>query len=156
MNRRAIALTLAAVLIVAGVQLAGCTRLGLRRGAGNSGAKTNVELTFLVAAADPGLVKAFRIGDPVRIKDTGSLLGKITAVESTPTRMPTPTADGKLVAADVPNQVDIRVTVAGSPTIALDGYRFDGEPVWVNSDMKLVSTLAYCEAKVASITEAGK
>jgi hypothetical protein len=143
-------------VVVAGLQLTGCTRLGLHGSKGSSGAKTNVQLTFLVPAADPGLVNGFRVGDQVRIKDTGSVLGKITAVDASPTLIPTPTSDGRVVASAVPDQVDIRVTVAGSPTLAQDGYRFDGDPVWVNSDLKLVSTLTYCEAKVLSITEAGK
>lgn len=156
MNRRVLALALVAIVLVAGLQLTGCTRLGLRGAKGASGPKTDVQLTFLVPASDPGLVKSFRIGDPVRMKDTGNLLGKITAVEASPTLLPTPTSDGRVVASAVPDQVDIRVTVAGSPTLAQDGYRFDGEPVWVNSDLKLVSTLTYCEAKVLSITEAGK
>ncbi len=140
MNRRVLTLALVVVAIVAGLQLTGCGRL--RGKAGATGPKTTVDLTFIVASQDPALVKAFRIGDPVRIKDSGSLLGKITAVESTPTLMPTATSDGRLVASAVPDQVDIRVSV--------------GEPVWVNSDFKLVSTLTYCEAKVLSITEAGK
>jgi hypothetical protein len=153
-KRRLLTLVLVAAVLVAGSQIVGCRRL---RGAGApSGQPAKVELTFIVTEADPALVKAFRIGDPVRIKDTGSLLGKITAVEATPMLQPTPTAAGQLVAAEVPDQVDIRVTVAGSPVMTQDGYRFDGEPVWVNSDFKLVSTLAYCEAKVLSIKETGK
>jgi hypothetical protein len=153
-NRRMLALAIAAALVFAGVQLTGCSRL--RAAAGPSGTASPVEVTVVIKGAMPGLEKQFKTGDAIRIKASGHTIGNLSSIGTTATLDSVGTADGKLVAAAVPNEEDITLQIAGSAVQGDDAYRFDGERVWVNQDLNLISPFVSFTGSVIDIKETGK
>ncbi len=149
--KRGILAGLAVGLLLAGALLQGCARLGAT--SARSSRQRDIRLQLKIAEADPLLANGLRTGDAVRFKETGGTLGTISSVTTTPSVKSVPTADGRLVEAEVPNQLDIVIMVAGSAVSRDDGYRFDGQAVRVNDELKLVTPLTYCKAVVISIEE---
>ena len=154
MTRRILALAIAVVLVAGVSTIVGCKRL--QSAAKPSGQRTDVRLQLVMRGANLGLERQFKTGDMLRMKETGSVIGKIASVATTPTLDSVPTAEGKLVASVVPNEQDILFEVTGTAVPGDDGYRFDGERVWVNQDVKLVSPFVSFGAQVLSIEETGK
>jgi hypothetical protein len=153
-NRRILTLVVAVALMLAGSQIAGCRRL--RAATTPSGQSGNVVVTVVVKAATPGLETEFKSGDLVRIKASGSTIGSITSITTTPTLDTVGTSDGRLVAAEVPNQEDILLKIAGTAVQGDDAFRFSGERVWVNQDINFISPFVSFTGTVLEIKPAGK
>lgn len=154
MKKRIVTLAVVLACVLAGSQLTGCSRL--RAAARPAGSASDVTVTAVIKASPLGLEKEIHVGDTVRVKDSGSTIGKVASVTTSPTLDSVGTADGRLVAAVVPNEEDIWLTVAGSAVPGDDGYRFSGERVWVNQDVKMITPFAFFTGTVTDIKETSK
>jgi hypothetical protein len=152
-KKRILGLAAVTALLLCAVPVAGCHSVGV--GAG-SGERRAVEVVVVFHGAPLEVVKQFRVGDTLKVKDTGSVIGQISAVTTTDTIQPTPDASGLLVAAVVPGQIDVLLTVKATPTVTPDSYRFSGERVYVNQDIKFVTPLVSFTGTVLSIRETGQ
>lgn len=150
MDKRILTSMLAFLLAV--VPLAGCRRAAI---GGSSAAPEDVEVVAVVRSEVPGLLRQFHAGDTVKSKESGSLIGTIASVSSTPTLVAVPTAEGRLVEAPSPNQNDITVRIKGRAVMTPTGYTFDGFHLYVTDAVKLMSPYVLFDASVLSIRKAG-
>jgi hypothetical protein len=153
-KNRILTLAVIAVVLLAGAQLVGCTRLKAATG-GSPGTPATVTMQVVVRGATPGIATQIHAGDVLRVKDTGSDVGTVQSVSTTPTLQAVPTAQGTLVASPVPNQEDIMLTIKGNAKAVNAGYTFDGESILVNQDVKFVTPLVTFTGSVLSIEGAG-
>ncbi len=153
MNKRIVRLALVTAVVLAAGLLSSCRSLNV--GSSSSQQKA-VDVVVLFHGAAPEVVPLFRKGDKLKIRDSGSVIGVIDRIETTATLEPTPNAKGELVAAVVPGQIDVLLTVKGTPVAAPDAYRFSGERIYVNQDIKLITPLVSFQGTVVSIRETGQ
>ncbi|MBN2848987.1 MAG: DUF4330 domain-containing protein [Coriobacteriia bacterium] len=127
--------TLAALLVLVALTAAGCSR----QEAVTSEETQDVELVILIRAAQPEIADSFEVGQQVRVKDTGTVLGEITEVTVEGSLAATPDAEGELHASRSPVLSDIRLTVRGEAVVSESGYRFGSQYVYVNNDIKYLT-----------------
>ncbi|HOV80709.1 MAG TPA: DUF4330 domain-containing protein [Bacillota bacterium] len=78
-----------------------------------------VEFKVLLEKVRMPTVEAFKEGQTVRDVQTNIVLGTVVGKEASPYKQAVPTLDGRVVAADVPDQYNLIVTVR-SPAIVTD------------------------------------
>lgn len=120
--------------------LPGCSSGGSEGSGGATAAVTEtVELVLLAREAQPEVGESFEPGQPVRIKDTGTLLGEIVDVRVEGSAEAVPTSEGELVEQQSPVEVDVYLTVEGEATVSDAGFKFGNEFVYVNNDVKYLT-----------------
>lgn len=107
----------------------------------STGAAEPIELQLLVRGATPPTEQAFRVGDTVRIRESGTVLGTITGVDVEQSRIAVPDSDGVLRETRSPITVDINVTITGQAVATEQGYLFEDEIVYVNNDTRYLTPL---------------
>ncbi len=147
---------LIATLIVLAFALSGCG--GSTSGTGGTAEPQlqNVELVMLIRAAQPEIGDSFKQGQPVRVKDTGTLLGEITDVRVEESLAAIPDAQGELHAARSPVLVDIWITIEGQANVSDSGFQFGSEYVYVNNDIRYLTPLAQFAGIITRMKVAGQ
>jgi len=146
---------LVAALLLLSVALTGCGGPATTPGTA-PGEVQDVELVMLIRAAQPEIGSSFEAGQPVRVKDTGTLLGEITDVRIEQSVSAIPDAQGELHAAESPVLVDIWLTVRGQATVSDAGYRFGSEYVYVNNDIRYLTPLAQFAGIITEMQVVGR
>lgn len=146
MTRR-IAIVLAAVLVV--VAIAGCSGTGAPA-SGPVQTKT-ATVIILTQGVLPEIADSFAEGQTVRAKDSGALVGKITAIDRVPAVVPVPTSKGELNAASSPVTQDVRLTIEGSCTESDAGFSFGGTYLYVNDAIKYLTPYTVFNGFITSI-----
>jgi hypothetical protein len=110
-----------------------------------------VVVELLVRGALPPVDEAFVVGQAVRVKDSGAVIGTITDVAVEPALMAVPDATGSLQAARSPVFLDIWLTIEGEASVSDAGYRFDGTNVYVNSDIEYLTPVTFFSGTIMSM-----
>ncbi len=126
---------LAALLTLVALTVTGCSGPE----AATSVTTQDVELVIFIRAAQPEIADSFEVGQQVRAKDTGVVLGEITDVIAEGSLAATPDSEGELHASRSPVLSDIRITVRGQAVVDESGYRFGGQYIYVNNDIKYLT-----------------
>lgn len=126
---------LAALLILAALAAVGCSGPE----AVTSAETRDVELVIFIRAAQPEIADSFELGQQVRAKDTGTVLGEITDVTVEGSLAATPDSEGELHASRSPVLSDIRITVRGQAVVDESGYRFGSQYMYVNNDIRYLT-----------------
>ena len=93
MFRRSVIAALLSVVLLSGLGVVGC---GDSSQSGGQNASTEpVVVTMFVRGALNQVVDAFEEGQEVRVKDSGTVVGTITAVEIVPSATAAPTSEGE-------------------------------------------------------------
>ncbi len=155
MKRFLIAVTFAAA-VFALVSLAGCSSGESTGGGTDTAATEKVELVLFVREAQPEVADSFEVGQPLRVKDTGTLLGEITDVRSEGSRTAVPDAQGELHEQPSPVEVDIWLTVEGEAVVSDAGFKFGNEFVYVNNDVKYLTPFTQFGGIILEMNVAGE
>jgi len=123
------------IVVCAVLVVAGC---GPRA---STGTPEPMELQLLVRGATPPTEQSFRVGDTVRIRESGTVLGTITGVDVEQSRIAVPDSAGVLRETRSPITVDINVTIKGQAVATEQGYLFEDEIVYVNNDTRYLTPL---------------
>ncbi len=121
---------LAAVALLAALPLAGCSRAS--KGSAGGGAAQPATTIMVAQQINPAVVPQFKVGEEVRNKDSGVVIGTIESVTASPTVQAVPTAAGNLKSAASPIYVDVRLKIAGDAAFTDKGILFGGTYVYAN------------------------
>lgn len=96
---------------------------------------TPVKVTMLVMRVQPEVADSFKVGQEVRSKTTGALIGTITSVDATLAVLPLGDSEGNLHAARSPIQRDVVLTLEGEAVVSDTGFVFDGSTQYINEEL---------------------
>lgn len=141
------------VMVVAVVSVvlvvSGCGRSGV------SGTVQPVEIHLLAAGLTPPTEESFAVGDIVRMKASGTVLGTVTdvAIEQSPATVAD--SEGLLHESRSPLLVDVTLTIEGEAVMSEKGYLFSGEMVRVNDNVTYVTPLVLFEGRIVRMRVTG-
>jgi len=134
------------LLMVVLLMSGGCASNGPMSGSG-SAESAQVTVKILSTGVRPEVVDSFEIGQPVRVKETGSLVGTITSIESTLGAVSLGDSEGDLHVAQSPITRDIVLTVEGEATVSEEGYEFEDTFLHVNDNIVFLTPYTLFTAK---------
>ena len=149
MSRRFVLAALLSVVLVSGLGVAGCDDSS--QGDGQSAQAEPVVITMFVRGALNQIVGAFEEGQEVRIKDSGTVVGTITAVEIVPSATAAPTSEGELREANSPVFSDVTLTIEGEAIVSDKGYQFDGRYLYINDEISYLTPVTHFLGMVISM-----
>lgn len=79
---------------------------------------TPIKMEILCMDMNPDIAGQIKVGDGLWESDTKAFLGKVTNLEVRQARQMIPTADGRMVWADLPNRKEVLLTLQGDGTIS--------------------------------------
>ena len=97
------------------------------------------------------VVDSFEVGQEVRVKDSGTLVGTITAVDVVASRTSAPTSEGELLAAESPVFSDVTLTVEGEAVVSDNGYQFAGRYLYINEEIQYLTPMITFKGIIASM-----
>lgn len=142
-----------AVLALAVLTLSACS--GDAGPVGGATGTRAVTVEMLIQDVLPEVGASFAEGQTVRAKDTGTVVGTITAIERVPAASSVPTAEGELKAADSPLTEDVRLTIEGECVVSDAGYSFGGTYLYVNNEIKYLTPYTLFSGIITSIETVG-
>ncbi len=125
-------ITVAALLMAVLMVVPGCSSNG---SAANTSSSTQVSVKMLMSRVQPEVAGSFKVGQQVRAKDTGALVGSIVSVEPTLAVVSLGDSEGQLHDARSPILRDVVLTVEGEAVESESGYEFDGAYRYINQEM---------------------
>ena len=148
MNR--IALVIVTLLAASTVMLGatGCSRVS---GVVSAQPTQPITVTIVAQRVNDPVPSQFHVGDPVKLKDSGALVGKIVSVSTSRTVEEVPTAIGTLRAANSPVTYDVTVQVAGNGVVDDNGTRVNGAGLWANDVPKFVTPYVMFSGLIAKV-----
>jgi hypothetical protein len=114
-----------------------------------------VRVTLLIRQVRPPVEESFIVGQTVRIKDSGAVLGEITDVLVEPNLMAVPDSSGTLKEARSPVFKDVTITIEGSAEVSDAGFRFGGTNAYVNNDIEYLTPLIMFKGVITSMKAIG-
>lgn len=144
----------AAVLIALALGLSACGQASDTT-EGSSGART-VEVRMIVREVWPDVAQSFEVGDEVRVKNTGALVGEVTSVETTQSLFAVETAEGELNATENPVMQDVFLVIEGEAEVSESGYAFNGTNVYINDQIVYLTPTISFFGIVTSMEAAGE
>lgn len=115
-----------------------------------------VRVVLLARNILPAVAGSFEAGQEVRVKETGALVGTVASVESTGALTAVGDAEGRLVRAQSPVNVDLYITVEGSAVVDESGFRFGGRNLYVNQETVFITSVAQVNALPIEMESAGQ
>lgn len=116
---------------------------------------SEVRVVIYARDIEDAMVGVFEPGQPVRIRETKTLIGTIESVEATEATTIVETADGQAVAASTPGKTDLRLTLSGQAVVAESGNRFGNEAVYINDELQFVTPFLFFKGKIHQIEPTG-
>ncbi len=101
-----------------------------------------IEYQLLVEKVRKPTVEAFREGDTVRETQSNAALGKIVKKEVMPYKEAVPTADGRLVLAEVPEKYDVLLTLRSPAVVSENNVMVGSVEIKIGASLKVKTTLA--------------
>jgi hypothetical protein len=147
MKRAVLAATLL-VLVLAGT---GCSRV-----AAVTQPTQPVTVTFVAHNVDPEVSANLKVGDALRLKDTGGAIGKIASLETSKSIQAVPTSQGSLVATASPLTDDVTITVETNGVVDDSGIRVAGVPFFINDSQKLATSVVQFTGEIVGLKTASK
>ncbi len=143
----------AVVALCAVVVLAGCSKG--TKSSGLAGGSQHVTTIMVAQQVNPDVVGSFKVGDQLRHKDSGAVIGTIESVTTSPTVQAVPTAGGDLKASASPVIVDVRMKIAGDANVTDKGVSFSGTYLYANEIDRFLTKNVQFDGLVVSITPGG-
>lgn len=101
--------------------------------------KQSVEITVKGPRLDPSVAAGIKIGDPLVMKQSGVLVGKIKRVQVDKAREVVTTWDGRLILSTSPYHEDIFLTVESAAVNADDGIKVGGSSIKINQEEQFIT-----------------
>lgn len=111
-----------------------------------------LSVDFLLTGVRQPTVDAVRVGDQVMETKTNLPLGKITKIRVTPASQAVPTAEGKLVRADLPDQFDLWVTIEGPGRVSTNSIEIATRQIHIGTPLGFRTRLYSVGGTVMGIT----
>lgn len=153
MKKRIAHVTLAVLLTLSSVSLAGCKKETPTGVVGTVGQKQTVEIKALVKVDYPTFRKSIAEGQTVKFRESGATIGQIRSITETPSLVGVATYAGSLVMTTSPNLRDINLTIVGEAKLTETGYTFGGNHMYVNQTVKMLAPYAQFDPLILSIQE---
>lgn len=148
---KALKILLATALLLTAPMLAGCNDTPAAEQPGGR----KVYVTMVAEKVLPGIGDGVKVGDQLRVKNTGTVVGEIVAVDVSPHMQAVPTAEGTLKADAAPTLVDVWLTIEGTAVVSESGYSFSGEYLYINSMQRYLTPTVSLEGIITSLEVAG-
>lgn len=101
--------------------------------------KEPVEITVKGPRLDPSVADGIKIGDPLIVKQSGVLVGKIKKIQANKAREVSTTWDGRLVLSTSPYHEDVFLTVEANAVNSDEGFQIGGANVKVNQEEQFLT-----------------
>lgn len=115
--------------------------------------KEPVEIVVRGGRLEPSVALGIEIGDPLIIKQSGVLVGKITKIDARKGTEVQSTLDGQLVLATSPYHQDVFLTVQASASNSGEGFKIGGFSVKVNQEEIFITRKTSFMGRFWKITE---
>lgn len=154
--RTARACALVTVLVAVSLSLVACGGGGSSSdgGGGTAPETKQVTVTLMYRGALNEITESFKVGDELKVKDTGTLVGTITDVRVEPSKTAAPTSEGDLKEARSPIFSDVWLTVEGEAVISDAGAQFSGRYLYVNDEIVYLTPYVTFKGFITSIEPA--
>lgn len=150
-----VALLLLGALVSLSMVLAGCGgETGGGTGTGTAAGAQPVTVTLMYRGALNEITDSFKVGDQLRVKDTGTVVGTIADVRVEPSKTAAPTSEGDLKEARSPIFSDVWLTVDGQAVLSEKGAQFAGQFLYVNDEIVYLTPYVSFKGFITSIEPA--
>jgi hypothetical protein len=112
-----------------------------------------IQMTFYMEDTSDFVAKSVNVGDIVKDRVQGTVLGKVTDVKIGPDIVFYPDADGKAVKSSKPGYASITITVEGQGVYSNTEATFGGSDYYVNKSFELRVGIANLFPRISAIKE---
>lgn len=143
------------ILVVAVTAAAGFYKLVVVRETGLTRTSTVMVSLEVLGVRQPS-IDAVSVGDRVYGFETQILLGVVAAKRVEPHREPLPTADGRIVMAEVPGRFDLYLDVRGQATVGPNAISVSGRELKIGVQLKVTGKLFIYESSIVGVQVIGE
>lgn len=115
--------------------------------------KQAVEIVVKGPRLDPSVAKGIEIGDPLVVKQSGALVGKIKKIDVKKATEVHATWEGQLTLSTSPYHQDVFLTVEASAGDSKEGFKIGGLSVKVNQEEQFITRKTSFMGRFWTITE---
>lgn len=115
-----------------------------------------IEYQILVEKVRIPTAQAFQEGQTVKDAQSNTVLGSIVKKEVTPAKEAVPTADGRMVLAEVPEKYNVLLTLRSRAVVSENNVMVGSVEIKIGAQVKIKTSLASSSGVIYSLKVTGK